>query len=433
MSVPEPLLDPAGPATPPQAEEAALHAELDRILAARAIVSRYQPIVQLGSGQVAGYEALARGPQGSRLEFPDRLFDVARAAGRLDELDATCRAAAMAGAATSALSGPSTLFVNTEPETTAAAMTSTYDALLASGGGARVVFEFTERALTARPADVLEATDRLRRLGAGIALDDVGVDPRSLALLPFVQPDVVKLDMSVIQGARTQRAARVMHAVGAYAEQTGAAIVAEGIETREHLAVARSLGATHGQGWLFGRPEAPPETLPFTDPLAAWDAVPESTAGQTAFQMVVASGRPVQTADKALLLALSRQLELHAFSLGHECVVLGNLQHERHLSRRTADRYADLADRTAFCGLIGAGLSDEPVPGVRGGSYAAGDPLAQEWSVIVISPHFAAAMLAYDLGDTGADLDRRFSSCLTYDRALVAKAARALMRSIANR
>lgn len=411
----------------------AVTGELDRILDGRLIVSRYQPIVRLDSGNVAGYEALARGPHGSPLEFPDRLFAAARASGQLDALDAACRAAALAGAATSAIAGGATLFVNTEPDTSAAAMVGTYDSLLATGGGSRVVFEFTERALTARPADVLEATEQLRRLGGGIALDDVGVDPRSLALLPFLQPDVVKLDLSIVQGARTQHAARVMHAVGAYAERSGAAIVAEGIETPEHLAVARSLGATHGQGWLFGRPEPAPDTLGLTEPLGPWAPVPEPSMGQTAFQVVVAAGRPVQTADKALLYSLSRQLELQALSLDDECVVLANLQHARHLTPATAARYHQLGGQVAFCGLIGSGLSEAPVSGVRGGSFAAGDALAREWSVVVISPHFSAAMLACDLGDQGADMERRFSYCLTYDRPLVAQAARALMTSIESR
>ncbi|MEN0012529.1 MAG: EAL domain-containing protein, partial [Solirubrobacteraceae bacterium] len=407
--------------------------ELARILSGGLIVSRYQPIVRLSSGTIAGFEALARGPRGSLLEFPDRLFTAARHAGCLDALDAACRAAALAGAATSAIADGATLFVNTEPDTSARAMVGTYDSLLATGGGSRVVFEFTERALTARPADVLEATEQLRRLGAGIALDDVGIDPRSLALLAFLQPDVVKLDLSIVQGARTQRAARVMHAVGAYAERSGAAIVAEGIETPEHLAIALSLGATHGQGWLFGRPEPAPDTLGITEPLEAWAPVPEPATGQTAFQMVVAAGRPVQTADKALLYSLSRQLELHALSLGDECVALSNLQRAEHLTPTTAARYAQLAEQTAFCGLIGSGVPDEPAPGVRGGSYSFDDPLAREWSVVVISPHFSAAMLACDLGDDVPDMQRRFSYCLTYDRPLVAQAARALMSSVANR
>lgn len=406
--------------------------ELANVLEVGAIVSRYQPIVDLASGRVAAFEALARGPQGSILEFPDRLFAAAREAGRLQALDAACRAAALDGVRGTAIEGRVALFVNTEPDASAKGMVETYKRLIALGGSQRVVFEFTERALTDRPAEVLAAARELRRLGAGIALDDVGVDPRSLALLAFVQPDIVKLDLSIIQGARTSQAARVMHAVGAYAERTGAAVVAEGIETAAHLEVARSLGATHGQGWLFGRPDAAPMDLPSVTPLAAARRdIDSAGSGLTAFQGVSAAGRPVQQGDKALILSLSKQLEIHARDLGPECVVLGNLQDISRLSVATADRYAELAQHAAFVGLIGTDVGAAPAPGVRGGSFDAHSRLAREWSVVVISPHFAAAMVAVDLGDTGVpDMQRRFSFCLTYDRPLVAGAARALMEHV---
>lgn len=401
--------------------------ELLRVLEDGAVTSLYQPIVELATGRVAAFEALARGPRGSELEFPDRLFAAARAQGRLQQLDAACRAAALAGFAGSPVRSRVALFVNTEPDASADGMVDTYRALIAAGSSQRTIFEFTERALTDRPAEVLAAARELRRLGAGIALDDVGVDPRSLALLAFVQPDIVKLDMSIVQGARTTRAARVMHAVGAYAERTGAIVVAEGIETREHLQVARSLGATHGQGWLFGRPGPPPVKVQAAPLPPARLGLETALPDATAFAAVVAAGRPVQRGDKALILSLSKQLEVHAASLGPECVILGNLQNVRHLTPGTAARYAGLAGQAAFAGLIGAGVGAEPAPGVRGGSYPADSVLAKEWSVVVISPHFAAAMVAVDLGDTGGDMQRRFDFCLTYDRALVAAAARALM------
>ena len=65
----------------------------------------------------------------------------------------------------------------------------------------RVFIEVTERALTARPAELLATIERVRRAGVGVALDDVGADDRSLALMPFLRPDVVKLDLRLIQDA----------------------------------------------------------------------------------------------------------------------------------------------------------------------------------------------------------------------------------------
>ena len=65
----------------------------------------------------------------------------------------------------------------------------------------RVFIEVTERALTARPAELLATIERVRPAGVGVALDDVGADDRSLALMPFLRPDVVKLDLRLIQDA----------------------------------------------------------------------------------------------------------------------------------------------------------------------------------------------------------------------------------------
>jgi EAL domain-containing protein (putative c-di-GMP-specific phosphodiesterase class I) len=85
-------------------------------MASGQIRSVYQPIVDLRSGHTVGYEALARGPRGSALESPTALFAAARAEGRLDELDWTCRAGALAGAMDGGLRPPAALFVNGEPE-----------------------------------------------------------------------------------------------------------------------------------------------------------------------------------------------------------------------------------------------------------------------------------------------------------------------------
>jgi EAL domain-containing protein (putative c-di-GMP-specific phosphodiesterase class I) len=94
---------------------AAPPASIDAVLRDGAVRSVFQPIVELDSGRVVAYEALARGPEGP-LERPDALFTAARAAGRLAELDAACRAAALHGALEVGLRAPLTLFVNVEPE-----------------------------------------------------------------------------------------------------------------------------------------------------------------------------------------------------------------------------------------------------------------------------------------------------------------------------
>jgi len=92
---------------------------LETALAPGGVRSVFQPIVELDTGRVVAYEALARGPEGP-LERPDVLFAAARSAGRLAELDEICRAAAFHGAVEQRLLAPLTVFVNVEPRSSTA-------------------------------------------------------------------------------------------------------------------------------------------------------------------------------------------------------------------------------------------------------------------------------------------------------------------------
>lgn len=89
---------------------------LSELLGRRLVRTLYQPLVHRASGDIIGYEALARGPAGHALERPDRLFHAARADGVVAELDWACRATAFEGALAAGLRPPAALFVNVEPE-----------------------------------------------------------------------------------------------------------------------------------------------------------------------------------------------------------------------------------------------------------------------------------------------------------------------------
>ncbi len=412
----------------------ALAAALDRVLDG-GVRSVFQPIVDLDSDCVVAYEALARGPEGP-LERPDAMFAAARSAGRLAELDEACRAAAFRAAVAHGLLAPVTVFVNVEPDVLDAAPLAD---LLAIADTAprelKIVLEVTERALAARPAELLRTVERVRALGWGIALDDVGADPMSLSFMPLLRPDVVKLDLRLVQGSPGPEVAQVMNAVNAYAESTGALVLAEGIETAEHLATARSLGASLGQGWLFGRPEPAPALdrpstelfLPSPEPLDVDEPGDGSPFG------CLPDGTPLRSSPKSLLVELSKQLEREAVRVGQTCVVASTFQEARHVTPATERRYAELAEATGFVCAVGEGLDVEPLPGIRGATLEPGDPVRDEWDVVVLGPHFSAALLARDLGSTGPDMDRQFEYALTYERTTVVRAARALLSRVAPR
>jgi EAL domain-containing protein (putative c-di-GMP-specific phosphodiesterase class I) len=390
----------------------------------------YQPIIDLDTWAPVAYEALVRGPQGSPLESPAALFGQAAGAGLLPELDRAARATAIHGALAAGLRPPHTLFLNLEPST----LDGSGPLLGEEAAELRIVVELTERALAARPADVLAVVGWLRERGCGIALDDVGIDERSLALMPFLAPDVIKLDMSLIQERRPSRTtARVLNAVAAEAERSGATLLAEGVETDAHLARARAVGATLAQGWYFGRPgELPPPAAVATGAAVALRGGVEPTERVTPFELI-ADRRRLRRGDKRLLLALSRQLENEALGLGGEAVVLATFQDARFFTTGSRTKYERLAECAALVGALGCGLEAEPAPCVRGADLDADEALRGEWDVAVIAPHFAGAFVARDLGDDGPDPERRFDYFVTYERELVVAAARTLMARIVGR
>jgi EAL domain-containing protein (putative c-di-GMP-specific phosphodiesterase class I) len=390
---------------------------LDCIFDRSQIRAAYQPIVDLYNGDVVAAEALARWP--GLTVTPDIAFEYARRVGRADELDELCQRAAIEGLRGSGLPEGFEVFVNIEPGNSVAA-------LVERTTGPRLVAEITERALMAKPAELLRSVREMRDRGCGIALDDVGAVPDSLALLPFLAPDVIKLDISLVQGWPNVDQARILTAVAAYAERSGATILAEGIETDAELQQALALGATLGQGWHFSRPgplgSYPPPIQPV--PLLA----PPAVATGTPFELL--DQRRLRIGSKGMLLSTSHHIEQQGLSLQTPPLVLAAFQDRARFTPATARRYGELAARCPLVVALGAGMSAEPAPGVRGSDLGPRDQLRGEWTVVVVGTHYAGALIAKDLGDSGPDLERRYLFALTHDHDTVLTAARILLGRI---
>jgi EAL domain-containing protein (putative c-di-GMP-specific phosphodiesterase class I) len=378
----------------------------------------FQPIVRLADGQVVGHEALARGPRDTPLESPAALFSAAQAAGLTAELDKLCMRTAFTGAEQAGLR---TLFINAEPSTFSGPVPR-------PGHQMQVVVEVTERDVVLRPADLLDALERARDDGWAVAVDDVGVDWRSLAMLPVIAPEIVKLDRSVLAAGPIEESGRVLRACRAHIDRRAGMLVAEGIEDDDHAQLAIGFGAALGQGYHFGRPAAEPlsvsASLSFDTPWVRTDR------HVTPFELVKRESVPTAVTTKRHLLPFSRDIEIDASSHRDPHILLATFQAAELFTAETQARYARIAEGLAFVAIYGAGIGSEPAAGVVGTSLSDGEPLCEEWDVVSVGPHQSSALIARDLGDRGPDLDRRFEYVLLSDRGIIERAARSLMLRI---
>ncbi|MCW2539978.1 MAG: Phytochrome-like protein cph2 [Frankiales bacterium] len=403
---------------------------IDAVIDDRAVRTLFQPVVHLASGTVAGFEALSRGPAGTALESPMALLEAAKKAGRLGELDWLCRVHAMQAAVDAGLHPSLSWLINVEP---AGLAIECPPHLLAGLSRARIelraILEVVERDVEGYATELLHATDQARRDSWGVALDDVGAEESSLALLPFLRPDVVKLDMALVRSAPKREAAAITAAVRAYAERTGAVILAEGIETEEHERFARVFGATYGQGYRYGRPGPLPESVPAPRHVIPLRQKLAPLNGQTPFE-VLASYAESQRAAKKHLLHISRHLEEQNAAGGHASVLLSSFQNRKFFTPQKAARYAELSRSNALTIVLADGIETQDEPRFHVGPLREGSRLGHEWVVIVINPHYAAAFVGRDCGDAGPDGLRRFDYVYTHDRDGVIASARAYLQEL---
>ncbi len=256
------IVDPAGELVTVAPDRATA---LDAVLSGGDLTCHYQPIWHLRSGDLLAVEALARVPGEHGFDGPSQAFDVAERSGRVHELDTLCVRRALEGAKD--LPAGAALFVNVAPQTLD--RDADGDPWLADAvrhsklDPSRVVIEVTER-VGAATETVLRSIEHLRAAGLRIALDDVGVGNSGLEMLRRARPDFVKIDRTVVTEARHDPGARaVLAAIAAFASESGAYVIAEGIEDDEVLDLVRETDGEHGlrrpridgaQGYRLGRP-----------------------------------------------------------------------------------------------------------------------------------------------------------------------------------
>ncbi|HMG53658.1 MAG TPA: EAL domain-containing protein, partial [Kofleriaceae bacterium] len=214
----------------------------------------FQPIFDVAANRTFAYEALVRTDEES-LKRTDVLIATAERLGRIHDLGRTVRAA-VAGAAPD-VPDDVLLFVNVHGlELTDEDLFG--DSCALAPIAPRVVLEITERIgidPVAGPARVA----MLRRRGYRIAVDDLGAGYAALGALATLEPEIVKLDMSLIRDLdRHPTKRRVVGAIATLCRELGSRVVAEGVETTAELAAVRDLGIDLIQGFLLARPSRAP-------------------------------------------------------------------------------------------------------------------------------------------------------------------------------
>ena len=223
--------------------------DVEQVLKDRSLRIAFQPVCDLKTREVIGYEALARFPDWA-VTTPRPWFEQALELGLQQPLELL--AATMALEQLARLEKNAFLSVNLAPATAAS---KEFDELCGTVPADRLVLEITENATVDNYRRFTGAIDHLRSLGVRIALDDAGAADIGMQHLLELRPDIVKIDTAIIHGiADDELLQAVAYGYASLARRAGAISLAEGIETEAELAMLSSLEVETGQGYLLGRP-----------------------------------------------------------------------------------------------------------------------------------------------------------------------------------
>ena len=241
-------------------ERAALTASFERALASLWVA--FQPIVDARTQTTIGYEALMRTREPT-MPSPSHLLDAAERLSRIHDLGRCVRGHVAATFKRVSSDDKLLLFVNLHPADLFDDQLFDRNAPL-SRISEKVILEITERSAIGDVNDARGRAADLRRRGFRIAIDDLGAGYAGLTSFATFEPEIVKLDMSLVRGIGASAVKRVIVGrIAGLCRDLKMRVVAEGIETEDELACMIELGCEYLQGYLLGRPEAEPTPSPF--------------------------------------------------------------------------------------------------------------------------------------------------------------------------
>ncbi len=227
---------------------------INRIIEEKRIHSVYQPIIDLKTREIIGYEALTRNPTGEFRDDPGAMFSAARDVGRIRALDQLCVEFALKDAQTLGLGKK--LFINLSHETLIDRdiMKNLFKSK-GEIGFKNIVIEVTEQGILRSFDKVREALFDLKEQGVAVAIDDVGGGAVSLRDVAILKPDYMKFDRSLIRDIDSNiTKQQIILSMILFANGIHAVTTAEGIETKREYETVSMLGISLGQGFYFARP-----------------------------------------------------------------------------------------------------------------------------------------------------------------------------------
>ena len=378
---------------------------IEQIIQQRLVTAEFQPIVRLSTNEVVAYEALARGPADSQYGSPGMMFAAASGLGMVGDLDVVAHSAAYWAAlnGSKVLSLP--LFVNADPAGLLAPVPEDLQEVVRSALTTLHVFmEVSERSVVADPVGSLVAMEYARRAGWRLSLDNVGASPAGLSLLPYLQPDVIKMDMSLVTRDADIESVRIMSGLAAHVEATGAVLAAQGIETDGHRNGAIGMGALLGQGYSFGRPlTLPVDGAQTGEPYRPGRTFEEPDTSYSPFPSLKRTGRQPTPAPAATVRALGLHLD-SVVAAGGEPVVV-TMCDGLGLSGSVYGELRNLVRRASMTVMLTQGPATRVVPGLETAELAADDPLQGELVLAITGPHLAAMLTVRrsEAPDSGGD------------------------------
>ncbi len=262
---------------------ARFHTESDirRAVERKQLRAVYQPILELGTGRLAGCEALVRWQHPDRgLVSPGEFLPVAEELGVIVEIDhwmleeACCQLLAWERGAERRTAFAINVNLSSRHFAQGDVVAEVRGALARSKcPGNRLKLEITESSLMTDPDSTARALAQLRELGARICVDDFGTGYSSLGYLHRFPIDVIKIDRAfVMEIGGKGREGAIVAAIVSLSRHLGMEVVAEGIETQEQLAALRAIGCTYGQGFLFSKPVSGEEAQGWFGSEPGWSA-----------------------------------------------------------------------------------------------------------------------------------------------------------------